>query len=267
MIPKVNFHTHTLFCDGKNSAEEMVLSAIEKGFTTLGFSGHSYTDFDLDFCMKKEDVASYINEINSLKEKYRDEITIFTGVEQDIFSGKIGNEFDYGIGSVHYIKKEGQYLCVDWSEEISKSHIEKFFGGDAYAYAEAYYETVTDVLEVTGADIIGHFDLVAKFNEHGALFDTTHPRYKKAVSKALDQLLPYGKPFEINTGAIFRGLRTEPYPSLAILEEIHQKGGEVVLSSDSHDTSSIGFYFAETMELIKKIGFSHCVLWSLKTKT
>lgn len=29
-----NYHTHTAFCDGKNSAEEMVLSAIdyENGF-------------------------------------------------------------------------------------------------------------------------------------------------------------------------------------------------------------------------------------------
>ena len=38
---KENFHTHTTFCDGSHSAEEMVLSAIEKGFTALGFSGHS----------------------------------------------------------------------------------------------------------------------------------------------------------------------------------------------------------------------------------
>lgn len=261
-IPKANFHTHTTYCDGKNSAEEMVISAIEKGFATLGFSGHSYTDFDTDFCMQKEEVPNYIREISLLKEKYRDKITIYTGVEQDMFAGKIGSEFDYGIGSVHYIKKDGQCLCVDWSEEISLSHIEKHFGGDAYAYAEAYFATVADVLEATGADIIGHFDLLTKFNEQGQLFDVTHPRYKAAVSKALDRLLPYEKPFEVNTGAVFRGLKTEPYPSLAILAEIHEKGGKIMLSSDSHDTSSIGFYFAETVEMLKKIGFLECVVWS-----
>ncbi len=35
-----NFHTHTVFCDGRNTPEEVVLSAIEKGFSAIGFSGH-----------------------------------------------------------------------------------------------------------------------------------------------------------------------------------------------------------------------------------
>ncbi len=262
MMKKANFHTHTTFCDGKNTVEEMVKSAIEKEFMTLGFSGHSYTDFDLDFCMKKEEIPNYIKEVETVKEKYKNEITIYTGVEQDIFSGKVSDVFDYSIGSVHYIKKEGKYLCVDWKEEISKSHIKNYFDGDAYAFAAAYYETVAEVLEVTGADIIGHFDLIAKFNEHGSLFDANDIRYKKAVSIAIDRLLPYGKPFEINTGAIYRGLRTEPYPSTAILQEIHKKGGTILLSSDSHDVNSIGFYFTETVELVKKIGFRDCVIWS-----
>lgn len=262
MIPKANFHTHTTYCDGKNSVEEMVLSAIEKGFDALGFSGHSYTDFDLDFCMKQDEVSAYLQEVGEMKEKYKDQIAIYAGVEQDIFAGKVGDEFAYAIGSVHYIKKDDKYLCVDWAEEISLEHIEKHFDGDAYAFAEAYFATVASVLEVTGADIIGHFDLVAKFNEHGALFDTHHPRYKKAACDAIEALLPYHKPFEINTGAIYRGLRTEPYPSLDLLEEIYKKGGKILLSSDSHDVDSIGFYFAEVVEWVKKIGFTHSVIWT-----
>ena len=43
---KVNLHTHTCFCDGKNTPEEMVISAIEKGMDVLGFSGHSSSSFD-----------------------------------------------------------------------------------------------------------------------------------------------------------------------------------------------------------------------------
>ncbi|WP_317856146.1 histidinol-phosphatase [Chakrabartyella piscis] len=262
MIPKANFHTHTTFCDGKESVEAMVLAAIDKGFTALGFSGHSYTDFDLDFCMQKEGISDYLKEVEAMKDKYKDQITIYAGVEQDIFAGNVPEDFAYSIGSVHYIQKDGQYLCVDWSEEISVNHIQNHFAGDAYAFAEAYFATVASVLEVTGADIIGHFDLVAKFNEHQALFDTTHPRYKKAACDAINALLPYGKPFEINTGAIYRGLRTEPYPSIDLLEEIYKKGGNILLSSDSHNGDSIGFYFAEVVEMVKQIGFTHALVWS-----
>ena len=30
---KANYHTHTVFCDGKNTPEEIILAAIEKGFS------------------------------------------------------------------------------------------------------------------------------------------------------------------------------------------------------------------------------------------
>lgn len=77
----VNLHTHTTFCDGKNSPEEMVLSAISKGFSVLGFSGHGYTSYDLSYCMK--DMGGYISTVNMLKEKYKDKIEIYLGVEED----------------------------------------------------------------------------------------------------------------------------------------------------------------------------------------
>ena len=65
-----NFHTHSTFCDGKNTVEEVALAAIEKGFCAIGFSGHGYTDYDLRYCMKNTD--GYIAEIKNLKEKYYD---------------------------------------------------------------------------------------------------------------------------------------------------------------------------------------------------
>ena len=37
---KQNLHTHSLYCDGKDSFEEMIQTAIEKEFTILGFSSH-----------------------------------------------------------------------------------------------------------------------------------------------------------------------------------------------------------------------------------
>ena len=42
-----NFHTHTVFSDGKNTPEEVVLGALEKGFRGIGFSDHGYTPYDL----------------------------------------------------------------------------------------------------------------------------------------------------------------------------------------------------------------------------
>ncbi len=56
---------------------------------------------------------------------------------------------------------------------------------------------------------------VTKFNEGSRYFDPMDKRYRMAALSAMDALLETGRPFEINTGGMYRGLRTEPYPSLA----------------------------------------------------
>ena len=53
---KRDFHVHTTFCDGINTPEEIVISAISRGMDKIGFSGHSYTFFDEEYCMKKADI-------------------------------------------------------------------------------------------------------------------------------------------------------------------------------------------------------------------
>ena len=111
-----------------------------------------------------------------------------------------------------------------------------------YALAEDYFETVSQAAEKTNADIIGHFDLVSKFNK-SALFDETDKRYINAWKTAADNLLKFNKPFEVNTGAIFRGYKDFPFPAENIIGYIKEKGGKFILSSDAHSTAGICFEF------------------------
>ena len=249
MITK-DLHMHTCYCDGKNTPEEMVQSAIEKGLTTVGISGHSYTFFDESYCMQKADIPRYLAECRYLRAKYFDQIHVLCGVEQDYYSGCPTDDFDYVIGAVHYIKVEGEYIPVDESIEILRAAVQKHFDGDVYALCEAYFATVADVVKKTECDIIGHFDLISKFIEKEPFFDVTHPRYAAAWQKAVDELLKHNVPFEINTGAISRGYRTQPYPSEEMREYIREKGGRFVLSSDAHSKENIGYCFDEFEALV-----------------
>ena len=256
-----DLHTHTVYCDGKNTPEEMVLAAIEKGMARIGFSGHGYTDFDTIYCMSEDGVRKYCAEIACLKEKYKGQIEILCGVEQDYYATASTAPFDYVIGSVHYVKVGDTYLPVDESEQTLLESVNTYFGGDIYAFAEQYFSTVGDVLARTNADIIGHFDLLSKFNEGGKMFDETHPRYVAAYVSAIDRLLPYGKPFEVNTGAISRGYRTHPYPSTAMLEYIAAKGGSVILGGDSHSKETLCYQFERWYKECQRIGVP--VVWEL----
>lgn len=248
-----DLHVHTTYCDGKDAPEDVVLSAIEKGMECVGFSAHSYTFFDKSYCMKKEDYPKYKKEIASLKEKYKNKIKILCGIEQDIYSDMPVDGFDYVIGSVHYLKKASEYIPIDENKDILLFAAKKFYNGDMLSLAEDYFKTIASLPKNT--DIIGHFDLISKFNENNALFDETDERYIKAYRSAIDSLLPRNIPFEVNTGAISRGYKTSAYPSFKQLEFIKKNGGSIILSSDSHTKNTLCFNFSEETEILKKAGF------------
>lgn len=245
-----DYHIHTSYSDGKNSPEDIILAAIDKGFTEIGFSDHSYTEFDESYCMKKDLIDDYLNEIKSLKEKYRDRISVLCGIEQDYYSSQSTESYDYVIGSVHYVKVGENYIDVDHSKEKLIADVKTYFNGCFSDFYRAYYANLSDVVVKTGADIIGHFDLVAKFNEDGSLFDSKSEEYTAAWNKAADALLDTGKPFEINTGAISRGYKTNPYPANDIYEYLKNNGARFILSSDCHDKSYLGAYFENFEKLI-----------------
>ncbi len=253
MIPE-DFHVHTTWCDGKDEAETIVKRAVELGMARLGFSGHAHTPCDESYCMSTENTLLYRREIESLRVKYADRIAILCGLELDMFSDTPADDFDYAIGSMHYLKFGDEYVPVDESPRILRDAAQKYCGGDMLALAEKYYEQEADVIARTHADLIGHFDLITKYNEKNALFDEESPRYLDAAFSALDALLETGRPFEVNTGAISRGYRSRPYPALPLLRRIAQKGGRVVLSSDSHSAKTLCAHFAEATALCESVG-------------
>ena len=237
-----DLHMHTTWSDGKNTPEEMILEAIRLGLETVGISDHSSGD---PCGMTLEQSADYRAEIAALKEKYAGQIRVLCGLERDFLTDDF-NEYDYTIGSVHWLPMpDGHRVSIDWTPEKLREGAEKYFGGDFYALAEAYYAAVARVVEVTKCDIIGHFDLITKFIEQDPQFDVNHPRYVKAWQDAADTLLKTGRPFEINTGAMSRGYRTEPYPAKDIRDYIRAHGGKLILSSDSHRKETIAYRFNE----------------------
>ena len=253
MIP-YDFHLHTRFCDGADTPTDMAAAAFAAGFEAIGFSGHAPMSFE-SFSMSREGAERYRAEIADLKRLYEGKMAILCGIEKDFFGEEPEEPYDHVIGSVHYLPSPEGYRPVDESPEITEKTIAEVFGGDADAYAEAYFGLEARLFERVKADVIGHFDLLTKFDEKKPIFDPSSPRYRRAWREAADALIPYGKPFEINTGAISRGWREAPYPSREILLFLKENGGRILLSSDSHAKGTIGFRFDLARELALSCGF------------
>jgi len=249
-----NYHTHSTFCDGNNTPEEIVLHAISEGFDAIGFSGHGYTAFDFTYCMM--DTVGYLKEINRLKEKYKDKIQIYAGVEEDAFHLLSRDDYDYIIGSSHYFNIDGKYYPIDSNYDCFKKCLE-LFGYDIEKLTNTYYSNFVDYLSKRKPDIIGHFDLITKFDELDNSLFLENKKYLEIAQKFAKEALKNDVIFEVNTGAISRGYRKQPYPHIDLLHTIKKQGGKLILSADSHAADTICSYFEDAKLLLKDVGFQY----------
>lgn len=256
---KSNCHTHTTFCDGKNSAEEMTLAAIDKGFISLGFSGHSPMYYESDWTMTEESVKEYIKDIKRLKELYKDKIDILCGIELDKDFAHVDlNEFDYIIASVHQLHGKDKIYSVDLSAEELTECVDTVFDSSWNKMAETYFDNLAEFVISGDFDVVGHFDLITKFNSKTPLFDEDNEEYKANAIRAVDKILD-NKPnilFEVNTGAMYRKGNDKPYPAEFILKHIFDRGGYITITSDSHCTDSLDFAFDKAVDYCRSCGFS-----------
>lgn len=297
----------------------MIGAALRQGFDVLGFSGHSFTPFDTSYCMSENGLMEYLDEVSEAKKFFEEEpdaasffyapdlkdpagLRIFTGIEQDLYSGKgaIRNAFglfnsghrygtfDYVIGSTHAFRltwseledrvgslkdfsepdidgvvfwNDGAYIYVDYSPYAVRWSVDNIFGGDPMAFAEAYFRDESRIVAETDCDIVGHFDLLLKFNEKERIFNEKSPRYRKAGESALERIFRDFKAkglqptFEVNTGAMAKEYRTEPYPSRDTLRVIRDMGGSFIINSDCHRAEKLDYGFVLAKELLVSEGY------------
>lgn len=255
MCYKQNLHTHSSFGDGAHTPEEIIERAIALGFDSIGFSEHSYFKHSTYFANRVDNTLEYKAEIYRLKEKYKGRFPVFCGLEVEMYSDAELVEYDYLIGSVHYLKVGEEYVGFDVRDPAKlKETIDRYFGS-GIEFARAYYKTLSELPSRAKFDIIGHFDLLTKHREIAALIDTSSKEYLNTAIEAAEALvgrIPY---FEVNTGGVARGYGDYPYPAPELMRELMKLGFGAVISSDSHNADTLDFGFDTAEELLRLCGF------------
>ena len=281
---KANFHTHSTFCDGKNTLEQMIQAAIEKKFDVLGFSSHCMQPLNPEFYTKAESlwhipqdkITSYVAEVNMLKEKYQQKIKIFLGFEADYFySPKVGEalpdkniyaEFkaDFLIGAVHFVNTNKGFYTVDNSTSLVKEGLERLYTNkngeiDGRSAVSDYFEAERKMLEKGNFDIIAHADLIRKRNGELKFFSEDESWYREEIKKTAKAIAKAGVIAEINTGAIARGAMDDTYPSKEFLSLLHEYKVPVCISSDAHTTDNLDCAFDRAKERARQAGYTELV--------
>lgn len=250
-----NLHAHSTYDDGKSTLREMIEASKAAGLTSVGISMHAPMDYACTWDVKREEVSRYFDEMSRLREAYAGQIEVFTGIEWDVMSNIDLAPFDYALGSVHHMPVDDPSLCVDHCPDTTRRLIAQYYGGDADALAEAYFAQYDLVAAQPKAQIVGHLDLLTKFDEQEHFFQPGSPRYRQAILAAMEKLVRADKIFEINTGAISRGYRTTPYPDERWLCALREMGGKITLSADAHHVSGVACAYELAERIAKQCGF------------
>ncbi|MDD2288036.1 MAG: histidinol-phosphatase [Bacteroidales bacterium] len=263
---KFNYHSHSSFCDGKNTLEEMVISAIEKKLSYFGFSAHSPVPFENDFALKEEDIKAYLDETIRLKEKYKDEIKLFTSMEFDYIPGLCENlrqkakeyNLDYIISSVHLVVGNGLWFIDGSKQESFDKGLEECFSGDIKKGVKAFYSQTNEMITKEKPDIIGHFDKV-KMHNKDRYFLEDEAWYEALVLESLNLIKENNIICEINTRGLYKGRSKDYFPQRRWIKEMAKLRIPITISTDSHNKDEVDKLFAECWEDIKQLG--HKEVW------
>ena len=267
---KVNYHTHSAYCDGRGTLREYVDYAVARGFSHLGFSGHAPVPFKNNFATRRENYLTYCDEVRSLKDEYRDRIQLHLGLEIDFIPGVIDNftglvrdgGLDYFIGSVHMVNNpdgnpEDLWFIDGSHQEVYDEGIRRIFHGDARKAVTAFFHQNNRMIETVKPPIIGHFDKIVMHN-HDRYFTYDEPWFRNLVYETVGLISESGAICEINTRGLYKKRHTDFYPAGQTIRYMNNLDIPVLVSSDAHSPEDLD-RFEGAYEFLQSIGYRNIV--------
>jgi histidinol-phosphatase (PHP family) len=259
---KADGHIHTPYCPhgSTDPLEDYVKRALELQFTEITFTEHAPLPSSFidptpkqDSAMNANDVETYIADIEDLKKKYKSEIKINVGFEVDFIEGyeeetihfldKYGSAIDDSILSVHFLKIDNDYVCVDFSEDAFKTITSRF--GSVENVYRAYFATVEKSLLANLGRYkpkrIGHMTLVQKFQKQ---FPVTED-FKDTISSLLSSIKRLNFQLDYNGAGVVKALCKEPYPPNWVVDEAVKRNIPLVYGSDAHSVNGLNQGFQQ----------------------
>lgn len=261
---KKDGHVHTPFCPhgSKDHFEEYIEKALALGFKEISFTEHAPlpegfidTTPTKDSSISFSELDHYFEEIARVKKRYEGQIQINAGLEVDYIEGfeseiketlnQIGPKLDDAILSVHFLKHEQKYECLDYSPQVFSEMIHVY--GSVQKIYQKYYETLQLSIQ---ADLgfykpkrIGHITLVHKFQNRFP-FDGDE---RTPLLRILKEIKEKGYSLDYNGAGTAKPLCREPYPPNWVIEEALQLNIPLVYGSDAHQAKEIGQAFEQLL--------------------
>ncbi|MBF0484929.1 MAG: histidinol-phosphatase HisJ [Candidatus Omnitrophica bacterium] len=251
-----DYHMHTPLCGHATGAPQAYAKrAIQTGLVEIGFSDHAplLSHKDPTITMDYSQLPIYHDMVESVRAEFSGELTVRVGIEADYMAGYEDRTkamlaqypYDYVIGSVHFIDKWG----FDDPIQLKQWDIR-----DVDEVYREYFRLLRKSALARIFDILGHVDLVKKFNFHPKKDLTDEVEENARIFKKT------GVVIEINTSGLRKPAK-EIYPSLHDLKIYCQKGIPITFGSDAHRPEEVGMDMDNGREWALAAGYKEYVLF------
>jgi histidinol-phosphatase (PHP family) len=244
------------------NAERYREAAEERGIAELGVAEHiyrfaaaleiwqhpfwrRYARDDLD------DYCGFVREETDLKLGI--EMDFVPGSEDRIGSVLDGREWDYVVGSVHFLRD----LSLD-TEDYSVWGA----GESADRVWRRYFDTVAESALSGLYDIIGHPDLVKVWGSAAPVPDRD---LRYFYEPAVEAFAEAGVAVELSTAG-WRKPVGEQYPAVPFLEMLVDAGCPLALSSDAHTPEQLGHEYERAVALLESLGVNEVAVFERRQR-
>lgn len=239
-MARADYHTHTPLClHAEGTPEAFVDQALRLGLADYGISDHMPMPNDTEksfdnWRMRSDQLPEYLEWIGRARRRAEGSpLRVLAALECDWFEGiepwinelRRRTDWDYLIGSVHYLGSLGSVDDSVYEQSPTTGSVEE----DWRLYREAILRLVQSGL----FDILGHMDLVKIWGRRTQELPTLF------WEPVLDALAESGMIVELNTAGWHKPCATQ-YPDDTVLRELMRRGVPIVVSSDAHSPAVLG---------------------------
>lgn len=259
---KCNYHTHSLYCDGKEPMLNFVTRAIEENFDQLGFSSHAPIKKENSFGITMENLEPYCREIDELQEKFP-QIKLLKGLECDFIPDfsydftffKEKYNLDYIIGGVHLVKpshSEELWFIDGRDRQIYDNGLQHLFQGNIQKAVTQFWEQTFEMIETQSFDIIAHFDKIKMHNQN-RFFQEDEKWYRTLAEHAVTLIKRKNLIVEINSRGLYKGRCNSFYPADFLVDLAAKQDIPFLISSDAHKSEELIFLYDEARTNLKQL--------------
>jgi histidinol-phosphatase (PHP family) len=247
------------------NAERYRLVAQERGIAELGVSEHvhRFTQalgvWDHPFWREsaRDDLDEYCRFV-------REETDLRLGIEADFVAGREDRmaallderEWDYVVGSVHFVRDRGIDSDYGGSWDVWDS------ARSADEVWRGYFETLAEAARSGLYDIMAHPDLVKVWGSARPLPDRD-PRFY--YEPAVEAFAEAGVAAEVSTAGLRKAVG-ELYPAPALMEMLVDAGVPIALSSDAHVPDDLGHGYEQAVAFLADHGVGEIAVFERRAR-